>query len=73
MTRCDDLPPLVRERYDALRARYRDRGWAVQPLPDAGYAAQNLIWEMAARLNGREPIHVALATEPLIVRAVDDA
>jgi len=69
---CNQVPPFVIRRYQVLTARYQERGWDVPCLPAEGYAAQNVVWEMVARLNDREPLEVRLATEPCIVAADPD-
>ncbi len=57
----------IRERYRVLAARCRARGIDVPPLPDDPARAVNCVYELAAKLNHREPLQVTYNRKPLVV------
>lgn len=50
------------ERYGVLSERYRQRGWDPPALPTGGLEAMNVVQEMVARINGREPLRIRVNT-----------
>ena len=57
----------IRERYHTLAARCRSRGLDVLPLPDDPAQAVNRVYELAAKLNHRDPLRVNYKRKPLVV------
>ena len=66
------VPSLIRTRYNVVSGVYRARGWEVPTLPDDIYAAQNVLWDMVARINNRTPMRVTKATGACIVETADN-
>lgn len=60
------LHPFVTQRYNVLAKCYRARGWTPPSLPDGMEEASNLVYQMVARLNDREPLTVRMK-KPLVV------
>lgn len=67
------IPDFLRDRYDELAARWRER-WPEEEPPPFPTGAENpnevvnLNHVLLARLLGREPIRIVTNTEPLVIR-----
>jgi hypothetical protein len=58
------VPRIIAERYQKLSERYRSRHWEVPDLPTGLNDAANVIYAMAARINGRQPLRVTVDSVP---------